>query len=1174
MAPLSSDQRKLLEKVIVKARKAAEAGAKNALEMLAVDRHEPHASMSTEDRTLRNRLRARGRQLGDVRDKVRGIQSIDHLVHEVAYEYWHRMLFARFLTENQLLIEPSSGVAISMEECEELARDAGEDPRSMAARFAQNSLPQIFRSGDPVLEVALAPESRQALDKLLDSLPVAVFTAEDSLGWTYQFWQIEKKDAVNAAGNKIGADELPAVTQLFTEHYMVLFLYHNTIGAWHAGKVLAANPGLAESVQDEDELRQAVRLRSEGSYHFEYLRFVRETKEDDEEDDRTGPWRPAAGTFDSWPTTAKDIKLLDPCCGSGHFLTEGFELMVRLRMDEEGLNLENAIHGVLDENLHGLELDPRCTQIAAFNLAMASWKLAGAPIELPALHIACSGLAVGSTKAEWAKLAGDNDRLRAGMNRLHDLFKLAPELGSLIDPKALKGDLFDAGFAELQPLLEQALASELNDVEEIERVVAAQGMARAAELLSGEYTLAITNVPYLKSGNQSDVLKEFACEHYMGSKADLATVFVDRTLGWLGCTGSIAAVTPQNWLFLTSYKKFREKLLKRKTWNLAARLGPGAFETISGEVVNVALPIITGASPRNDTSIACIDASSAVTPTDKALLLCGCPVAGRSAEQANGEVLLIYQEKHLENPDSRLTFVQGTKSELLCDYAYSYHGLTSGDSPRMIRFFWEFHEPTPEWLKQQSTVSKNQEFGGCSELLFWNNGSGPIEDLPGARKDGQGAWGKIGVTVKQMGSLPCAFYLGSSFDNNCASLVPFKTAHLAAIWCYCSSDEFSSEVRKLDQKLSVTSATLAKVPFHLGRWQAIAAQNYPSGIPDPQSSDPTQWLFHGYPAKAEPATVLQVAVGRLLGYRWPPELDPEMRLADEAREWVARCDALKKFADEDGIVCLSATRGERSAAERLRELLAAVFGPSWSAAKERELLTVAGDGKKPSASLEVWLRDKFFEEHCKLFLHRPFVWHIWDGNKEGFHCLVNGHKITGPNGEGRRTLEAVTYSYLGDWIDRQKAAQAEGKEGTDARLAAAQDLQGQLVKILEGEPPFDLFVRWKPIHEQAISWDPDINDGMRLNARPFMNAELSKGGKKGAGLLRWKPNIKWGPKADRGTEPQSLRPKADFPWFWGCEDGAVDFAGGNEFDGNRWNDLHYSISDKQAARERYDERKK
>ena len=137
-------------------------------------------------------------------------------------------------------------------------------------------------------------DDQESLDKLLDNLPADIFTAADSLGWTYQYWQTEKKDTVNESGDKIGADELPAVTQLFTEHYMVLFLYHNTIGAWHAGKVLAANPSLAETAQSEEELRQAVRLQSEGGYDFEYLRFVREEKEGDEEDTPTGPWRDEA----------------------------------------------------------------------------------------------------------------------------------------------------------------------------------------------------------------------------------------------------------------------------------------------------------------------------------------------------------------------------------------------------------------------------------------------------------------------------------------------------------------------------------------------------------------------------------------------------------------------------------------------------------------------------------------------------------------------------------------------------------------------------------------------------------------------------------------------------------------------------------------------------------------
>ena len=389
-------------------------------------------------------------------------------------------------------------------------------------------------------------------------------------------------------------------------------------------------------------------------------------------------------------------------------------------------------------------------------------------------------------------------------------------------------------------------------------------------------------------------------------------------------------------------------------------------------------------------------------------------------------------------------------------------------------------------------------------------------------------------------------------------------------------------VRRIDQKLNVTNATLAKVPFDLDRWTRVAQERYPNGLPRPYSDDPTQWIFHGHPCGAviwdEAAkwtahgplrtdpTVLQVAVARLLGYRWPAERDAGMELADEQSEWVRRCKTLHAFSDKDGIVCIPAVRGEPPARERLLQLLAAAFGNAWNNGVLTKLLAEAD-----SPSLDDWLRNRFFEQHCKLFHHRPFVWHIWDGNKDGFHCLVNAHKLTGPDGEGRRTLEAITYSYLGSWIDRQRADQKDGKEGADGLLAAALGLQDQLKKILAGEPPFDLFIRWKLLHEQSIGWNPDINDGVRLNIRPFMKAEIRKGGKKGAGILRWKPNIKWS--KDKGKEPTDLRPKLEFPWFWSCPGAGMieertDLSGGLKFDGNRWNDLHYTNACKKAARER------
>ncbi len=661
---LPVDIRNQLARTVQAARRAGEVGARNALGVLAVGEARAHPSLSPEGQDLRRRLRAHGRQLGDRRDAETGVQQVERLVHEVAYEHWHRMLFARFLAENDLLIEPESGVAVSLSDCEELARERGEDCWTVAGRFAERMLPRIFRSDDPALAVPLAPETRRALERLLESLPAPVFAARDSLGRTYQFWQAERKEAVNKSGVKIGADELPAVTQLFTERYMVLFLLHNTVGAWRAGGVLAAQPELAATAATEDELRRAVRLEAADGYDFSYLRFVREPREDDEEEQPTGPWRPAAGAFAGWPRSAADLRVLDPCCGSGHFLVECLDLLARLRMEEEGLAPGAAVEAVPRDNLFGLEIDPRCTQIAAFNLALAAltWPGAGGHRPLPALNRACSGLAPNATRDDWTAMAeaaadagglparrdllGVDDSLmsaplRHSLGALHDLFVQAPVLGSLIDPRAVQADLFQHDYESARAMLGALLDREGVNEEQAERAVAARGMARAAELLAGRYHLVITNVPYLARGKQRDALKQFAQERWAPAKGDLATLFTARAFDWLDEHGTQAVVTPQNWLFLTSYRKLRESLLKQRTWNLVARLGPGAFETIGGHVVNVALNVLSAARPARDWSMAGIDVSAsrgrrAVRAEEKAVLLRGAsdrPINIRMASQ-------------------------------------------------------------------------------------------------------------------------------------------------------------------------------------------------------------------------------------------------------------------------------------------------------------------------------------------------------------------------------------------------------------------------------------------------------------------------------------------------------------------------------------------------------------
>jgi len=365
----------------------------------------------------------------------------------------------------------------------------------------------------------------------------------------------------------------------------------------------------------------------------------------------------------------------------------------------------------------------------------------------------------------------------------------------------------------------------------------------------------------------------------------------------------------------------------------------------------------------------------------------------------------------------------------------------------------------------------------------------------------------------------------------------------------------SQSASDVDEKLGVTNASLTKVEFDLDRWKQVFKSNFPQGLPPGHSRRPDEWLFDGLPVGS--SNPLQISAAALLGYSWPRQAGIQFPNCSAVSS-----HTLKVHADEDGIVCLAAIKGETQAEQRLNSLLADAFRAEWSAAKLAGLLAEAGYAGK---SIDDWLRDGFFAQHCELFQQRPFVWHIWDGRRDGFHALVNYHRLAAPNGEGRRTLEKLIYSYLGDWIDRQRADQTAGVEGADARLANAEHLKAELIKILDGEPPYDIFVRWKPLHEQPIGWDPDINDGVRMNIRPFLAARTLNARGANACILRVTPKIKWD--KDRGKEP--TRDKADYPWFWGWDEASADFAGGATFDGNRWNDLHFSRAVKQAARDRH-----
>ncbi|EMY35395.1 hypothetical protein D477_004441 [Arthrobacter crystallopoietes BAB-32] len=1045
----------MLEAAVLAGRETAESAARHEVVRLGVSQDKAPAYLNAGERALRRELRAKARQLGD---RVGGDSPLPLLMGEVAYEQWHRLLFARFLEVNALLIHPGIGMAVTLEECAELAPELAEpDAWAVAARFASETLPGVFRLTDPCVCISFAPEDSQKLEQIIMGLPEDIFRCEDALGWVYQFWQTKRKKQVNDAGNKVGGADLSPVTQLFTENYMVRFLLENSLGAWWA----AGNPG--SPLLDG----------------WEYLR-------------RTDDGEPAAGTYESWPAAASDVTVLDPCCGSGHFLVAAFGMLWRMRAEQESLTPAQAQDAVLRDNLFGLELDPRCTQLATFNLVLEAWKQGGYR-QLPTPNVACSGIPVRAAGSEWEDLAGDDQALRGSLARLHSQFRNADTLGSLINPVSgpkqgallgRTGTLESTDWDKVRNALRTAVAEEEDSGTVLGDTV--NDVARAAQLLSRQYSLVVTNPPYLMRTFMSADLQSYIDAHHPAAKGDLATAFLERCFDFAGKNGLVVTVSPQNWTLLTTYTRFRKDLLDNRTLHAVARLGHGAFRQITGEVVKVVLTIIQTGRAAAQHRFMGLRAQSSLGPDAKALML------------SQGPLVVLEQETQLANPDQRITVSLLDKSALLGAKADGLQGIATADYPRFGRFFWERTLPHPDWAYQQSTVRETAPYGGREHIIWWEKGAGALSEEPGAYVRGKNAWGKRGVAVSQMGKLPVSLYTGELFDNNTAVILPKNDKDLLAIWAFCSSPEFNEAVREIDDVMKVTNSTLVKVPFDVEHWRAVAEATGP--LPEPGSDDPTQWLFSGRIAgSAEP---LQVAVGRLLGYAWPEQAD----------------DGLGDLVDTDGIVCIPAVAGERSAAERLLDVLAAAYGNEWSPGLRDGLLTAAGG---QAGKVEGWLRDKFFAHHVKVFQNRPFIWQVWDGRRDGFSALLNYHRLT------RATLEKLTYTILGTWISRQREDVSSGVAGAEDRLRAAEGLQNKLKLILEGDAPYDIFVRWKDLKDQPVGWDPDLDDGVRINIRPFVTA----------GVLRSKVGVKW--EKDRGKNA----------------DGS-----------DRINDLHLTLQEKHATR--------
>ena len=377
---------------------------------------------------------------------------------------------------------PPAGAPVSSPRSPSSPREEGErDPWVLAARYAAAMLPGIFRADDPAHPGRLRPRGPQRARghprracRPSCSPPTTPSAGSTSSG------RAKRKKEVNTAGRKIGGADLAPVTQLFTEHYMVRFLLENSLGAWWA----ARHP-------ESPLLRE-----------WEYLRF---------RDDGT----PAAGTFEGWPERAAEVTVMDPCCGSGHFLVAAFEMLRKMREEEEGLTARAGRRRRPADNLFGLELDARCTP--ARRLRPRPRRLEGR--RLPAAAGPEPRLLGHRDQGPARRLAPPRRRRRRTCeppsSASTSCSRTPPSWARLIDPRAAAGEgLWAVDPDELSPSSSRPSRRRPPIPPPPSSAPPPQGTAKAARLLAGRYWLVATNPPFLARGKQGRSLCAVTADSY------------------------------------------------------------------------------------------------------------------------------------------------------------------------------------------------------------------------------------------------------------------------------------------------------------------------------------------------------------------------------------------------------------------------------------------------------------------------------------------------------------------------------------------------------------------------------------------------------------------------------------------------------------------------------------
>ena len=504
-------------------------------------------------------------------------KGFENVVEEVAYTWFNRIIAIRYMEVNDYLPTYTRVLSSEIEgkiepdiitEALDLDLDYSEEDRGKIFKLKNDSkldelfqflfikqcnkfneiLPELFEKTDDFMELLLDikfTDKSGVVRQLVDTISEESFENQvEIIGWIYQFYNIELKDETFANLKKkikVNKDRIPAVTQLFTPDWIVKYMVENTLGRLWLEK------------SDNSDLKPRWRYYVDSNDRNEINTVsLRNSKSLDE-------------------INLDEIKIIDPCMGSGHILIYVFDLLMDIYVSE-GYTKKDAAELILKNNIYGFDIDDRAYQLAYFSLMMKARSFNRRFFEKnisPLVFSIKESDMISNDLIEC--IISKNPEVKDDFDYLINIFKNAKLYGSILKIKEIN-------FEKLNKVLENII--NFNDLfylrykDEINLLFS---LINQATYLYQKYDVVVTNPPYLNNGNMNSTLKGYLKSNFPSSKNDLFSVFIERSYTFSKRTGHVGLLTPYVWMFLSSFNQFREKLINNKSITSLVQLEYNAF---------------------------------------------------------------------------------------------------------------------------------------------------------------------------------------------------------------------------------------------------------------------------------------------------------------------------------------------------------------------------------------------------------------------------------------------------------------------------------------------------------------------------------------------------------------------------------------------------------------------